>query len=133
MTARRICSGGPDGPKAARRNSRGMVTAELAVSTLAVLAVLTMLCWVIYVVVLQVRCMETAGEVARQAARGDQAGVRRAERDAPPGARVQVKSGVQTTSVVVRLDARPLARWLVVVPLHAEAAVATEPRPGGAR
>lgn len=109
-----------------------MVTAELAVSTLAVLAVLTMLCWAIYLVVLQMRCMETAGEVARQAARGDQAAVRRAERDAPAGAHVSVRAGARTTSVSVRVNARPLARWLVVVPLHAEAEVATEPRSGGA-
>lgn len=133
MAARHIHFGRPDNAKVMRHDSRGMVTAELAVSTLAVLAVLTMLCWVIYVVVLQVRCMETAGEVARQAARGDRAAVRRAERDAPPGAHVQVRSGVQTTSVTVRLDARPLARWLVVVPLYAEAQVATEPTRGGAQ
>lgn len=133
MPARHIRFGRPDNARVTRHDSRGMVTAELAVSTLAVLAVLTMLCCVIYLVVLQVRCMETAGEVARQAARGDRAAVRQAERDAPPGARVQVRSGRQTTSVTVRLDARPLARGLVVVPLHAEAEVATEPNTGGAR
>lgn len=108
-----------------------MVTAELAVSTLAVLAVLTMLCWAISLVVLQVRCVATAGEVARQAARGDRAAVRRAEQNAPAGARVVVTSGRQTTRAVVRLQARPLADWLVVVPLRAEAEVATEPAAGG--
>lgn len=116
-----------------RRGSRGMVTAELAVSTLAVLAVLTMMCWAIYLVVLQVRCVATAGEVARQAARGDQAAVRRAERNAPSGASVRVKAGRQTTSVVVTVRARPLARWLVAVPLQAEARVATEPDLGSGR
>lgn len=109
-----------------------MVTAELAVSTLAVLALLTMLCWAIYLVVLQMRCMETAGEVARQAARGDQTAVRRAELDGPPGSRVQVRTGSET-KVVVTLQARPFASWLVAVPLRAEAEVATEPGAGGAR
>jgi hypothetical protein len=110
-----------------------MVTAELAVATLAALAVLTMLCWGIYLVVLQMRCIDTAGEVARQAARGDSGGVRRARRDAPHGAGVTVHSNSRVTIVTVRLRARPFADWLVAVPLHAEAAVDTEPTPGGER
>lgn len=108
-----------------------MVTAELAVSTLAALAVLTMLCWGIYLVVLQLRCVDTASEVARQAARGDDGGVQRAKRDAPTGARVQVNASQKVTQVQVRLSARPFAQWLVAVPLHAEAEVDTEPNGGG--
>lgn len=107
-----------------------MVTAELAVATLAVMAVLTMLCWGIYLVVMQMRIIDTAGEVARQAARGDRAGVSRAERDAPAGALVSVSSGGALTSVRVRLTARPFASWLVSVPLHAEADVVPEPAAG---
>ena len=129
---RQIDSGPPDVARTRPQDSRGMVTAELAVSTLAVLAVLTMLCWAIYLVVLQVRCVGTAGEVARQAARGDQAAVRRAEQNAPPGARVAVTSSRQTTRAVVTVNARPLARWLLVVPLRAAAEVATEPSAEGA-
>ena len=104
-----------------------MVTAELAVATLAALALLTMLCWGIYLVVLQMRIIDTAGEVARQAARGDSAGVQRAKRDAPAGAQVRVSAGRQVTTVEVRLTARPLARWLVAVPLQARAEVVPEP------
>ena len=104
-----------------------MVTAELAVATLAALAVLTMLSWGIYLVVLQMRCIDTAGEVARQAARGDSAGVQRASHDAPKGAQVHVSSTGEATSVEVRPKARPFARWLVAVPLHAEAEVVPEP------
>lgn len=104
-----------------------MVTAELAVSTLAALAMLIMLCWGIYLLVMQMRCIDTAGEVARQAARGDKAAVQRARNDAPEGAQVRVSSGSQQTRVAVRLTARPFAHWLVAVPLHAEAEVATEP------
>lgn len=107
-----------------------MVTAELAVATLAVLAVMTMLCWGIYLVVMQMRIIDTAGEVARQAARGDRAGVARAEHDAPAGARVTVSSGTAVTSVRVRLTARPFATWLVSVPLHANADVVPEPAAG---
>lgn len=107
-----------------------MVTAELAVSTLAALAVLTMLCWGIYLVVMQMRCIDTAGEVARQAARGDAASVTQAEHDAPRGAQVQVHDGGQVVSVEVRLTARPLAHWLVAVPLRAGAQVLAEPAAG---
>jgi hypothetical protein len=108
-----------------------MVTAELAVSILAALAVLTMLCWAIFLVVMQMRCVDTAGEVARQAARGDQAAVARAKANAPRGASVQVTSRGVVTSVRVSVQARPLASWLVTVPLHADAEVVSEP--GAAR
>ena len=50
-----------------------MVTAELAVATLAALAMLTMMCWGVYLVVIQLRCTDTAAAVARQVARGDKA------------------------------------------------------------
>ena len=107
-----------------------MVTAELAVSILAALAVLTMLCWGIYLIVMQMRIIDTAGEVARQAARGDKAGVARAEDDAPRGAVVRVSAGPSATRVQVRLTARPFADWLVAVPLQAEAEVVPEPPAG---
>ena len=107
-----------------------MVTAELAVATLAAFALLVMLCWGIYLVMMQLRCIDTAAEVARQAARGDEAAVRRAERDAPTGARIAVKRTERTVRVWVRLEARPFADWLVSVPLEASAEVVPEPEAG---
>ena len=104
-----------------------MVTAELAVSILAALAVLTMLCWAIFLVVMQMRCVDTAGEVARQAARGDRAAVARAKANAPQGASVEVTSRGMVTSVRVSVQARPFAQWLVTVPLQAEAEIVSEP------
>ena len=59
-----------------------MVTVELAVATLAALALLLMMLWGIYLVVMQLRCVDTAAAVARQEARGDDAGVRLAKSDA---------------------------------------------------
>lgn len=109
------------------RDNRGMVTAELAVATLAAMALLIMLCWGIYLVVMQVRCIDVAAEVARQAARGDSAAVRRAEQQAPTGATVSIERGRAITTVEVRLVARPFAAWLVSVPLRAEAEVVPEP------
>ena len=62
-----------------RRDARGMVTAELAVTTLAAFAVLTMMCWGIYLVVTQLRCVDAAAAVARQAARDDDSAVVKAK------------------------------------------------------
>ena len=46
-----------------------MVTAELAVTTLAAFALLTTMCWGIYLVVTQLRCIDAAA-IARQASAG---------------------------------------------------------------
>ena len=52
-------------------DGRGMVTAELAVTTLAAFTLLIIMCWGIFLVVMQLRCIDTAAAVARQTARGD--------------------------------------------------------------
>jgi len=104
-----------------------MVTAELAVATLAAMAMLLLLSWGIYLMVLQVRCIDTAAEVARQAARDDDAAVSRAKREAPAGAQVHIARSEGLVTVKVDLVARPLARNLVAVPLHAKAEVVPEP------
>jgi hypothetical protein len=112
-----------------RRNDRGMVTAELAVATLAGMAMMIMLCWGIYLVVMQLKIIDVATEVARQAARGDELAVRRAEREAPAGTVVSIRRQPSITAVEVSLSARPFAAWLVVVPLRSYAEVV--PEPGG--
>lgn len=104
-----------------------MVTAELAVATLAALAVLLLLSWGVYLMVMQVRCIDTAAEVARQAARGDDAAVDRARREAPVGARIHIARSAALVRVEIRLVARPLATNLAAVPLRAEAEVVPEP------
>jgi hypothetical protein len=111
------------------RDGRGMVTAELAVTILAALALLVMMCWGIYLIVMQLRCIDTAAAVARQTARGDSAAVRKIKDGAPAGATVVVQQRPSLVTVTVRLSAKPLASWLVAVPLHAEAQVV--PEPGG--
>ena len=60
-------------------DGRGMVTAELAVTTLSAFTLLVMMCWGISLVVLQLRCIDTAAAVARQTARR-----RRGRRSARP-------------------------------------------------
>lgn len=106
-----------------------MVTAELAVTILAALALLVMMAWGIYLMVMQVRIVDTAAAVARQAARGDRAAVAKIKATAPDGAVVVLETKPSLITVTVRLSARPLAEWLVAVPLSARAQVI--PEPGG--
>ena len=110
-----------------RRSERGMVTAELAAATLAALAVVTLMCWGISLVVTQLRCVDAAAAMARQAARGDGAALSRAQASLPAGATARVLRAGGVVTVSVRVDARPLARWMVVVPLQATAQVLAEP------
>jgi hypothetical protein len=104
-----------------------MVTAELAVTTLSAFTLLVMMCWGVSLVILQLRCIDTAAAVARQTARGDQAGVAHARSQAPAGAKIAVQRRASLVTVTVRVAARPLADWLVVVPLQARAQVVPEP------
>jgi hypothetical protein len=108
-------------------DGRGMVTAELAVTTLAAFAVLTMMCWGIYLVVTQLRCVDAAAAIARQAARADTTAVGKAKAAAPSGATISIDKGPSLVTVTVRVKARPLGRWLPAVPLEARAQVVPEP------
>ena len=113
------------------RDARGMVTAELAVTTLAAFAVLIMMCWGIYLLVTQLRCVDAAAAIARQAARDDTMAVSKAKAAAPAGATIVLDKGLSLVTVTVRVKARPLGRWLVAVPLEARAQVIPEPAAGG--
>jgi hypothetical protein len=112
------------------QDGRGMVTTELAVTILAAFAVLTMMCWGIYLVVTQLRCVDAAAAIARQAARGDTTAVRKAKAAAPSGATISVDKGQNLVTVIVRVRARPLGSWLPAVPLEAKAQVVPEPTAG---
>jgi hypothetical protein len=118
------------GSKERGSKERGMVTAELAVTTLAAFAVLTMMCWGIYLVVTQLRCVDAAAAVARQAARADAAAVAKAKAGAPTGATIMIDKRPNLVTVTVRVRARPLGRWMAVVPLEARAQVVPEPAAG---
>ncbi len=111
-------------------DARGMVTAELAVTTLAAFALLTTMCWGIYLVVTQLRCVDTAAAVARQAARGDTIAVAKAKAAAPSGATIAIDERPSLVTVTVLVRARPLDGWLVTVPLEARAQVVPEPAGG---
>jgi hypothetical protein len=107
-----------------------MVTAELAVAITAAVAVMIMLCWGLALLVIQLRLTDTAGAVARQAARGDRAGVARAEAAGPRGAEIEVDRSGRTTSVIARLRVDPFGILTPTVTLRARAEVSTEPGVG---
>ncbi|MEA4945814.1 MAG: TadE family type IV pilus minor pilin [Propionicimonas sp.] len=104
-----------------------MVTAELALASLALAPVVAALGWVFGVLGLAFQCQGTASEVARQLARGDQAAAARAEAAAPTGAVVRASRSGDEVRVVVTLQARPWVAWLPAVPLELGATMLAEP------
>jgi hypothetical protein len=89
-----------------------------------------MMCWGIYLVVTQLRCVDAAAAVARQAARADDAAVARAKAGAPSRARILIDKRPGLVTVTVGVTARPLGRWMAAVPLEARAQVVPEPAAG---
>lgn len=114
------------------RCQAGMVTAEAAVSLLAMVIVLLGALWVITLLTFQARCLDAARDTARAAARGESVAVSRAEglRSAPPGARIGVATANGLVTAVVSVDAKPpwpgLSR-MPGIPLEGRAVVAPEP------
>lgn len=104
---------------------RGMVTAELAVGLLAVAVVISMVAGLAGVLLLQARCTDAASEIARQAARGDDAAVARAAADLPTGAVVDRARRGGIVVVTVRLPVQ-LAN-LPLIELSATARTVVEP------
>ncbi|MGC4153208.1 MAG: TadE family type IV pilus minor pilin [Propionicimonas sp.] len=113
--------------RSAAGDERGMVTAELGMASLLLAVVIVVVAWLVAVLGLLVRCQNTAWEVARQQARGDQKAAQQATSQAPPGARVGVHRSSGKVTVQVELGAQPWAGWLPVVPLSARAVVLLEP------
>jgi hypothetical protein len=120
-----------------KASARGMVTAELAVATLAAGVMLIMLSWGIFLISVQLRCMDSASEVARQIARGDDAAAAAARDRAPDGAGFELTKTSELVIVKVRVRVRPFAfrtgvaptrrSGLTAVKLDAEARVVPEP------
>lgn len=86
-----------------RWRERGMVTVELAFASMFVLAASVALAWGLWVLVAVDRCQLVADEVARQAARRDQAAMAKVIESAPPGAVVDVAERSGEVAVTVRL------------------------------
>ena len=90
-----------------RKGERGMVTAEFAVATLAAGALLAALSWGVFMITLQLRCIDSAAEVARKAARGDTAAVAAAKARAPLGATLAIRRTAELLTVEVVLPVHP--------------------------
>jgi hypothetical protein len=91
-----------------------MATAEFAGAIPAVVLVLVLALSAVTTVLDQVRCVDAARAAARAVARGDDAGTARSlgGRLAPPGARIDIRSGSQLVEVEVRGSPAPALRWL---------------------
>ncbi|OYN98800.1 TadE family type IV pilus minor pilin [Enemella evansiae] len=109
-----------------RPDERGSTTVEVALGLVSLLLATVTGVWLVLVVVLQARIVDTASEIARQEARGDRVAVARAEAEAPAGATVERSRDRGLAVVTVRLDARPLGAG-PAVPLQARARVLLEP------
>lgn len=107
-----------------------MVTAELAMASVGAVALLIILVGVLAIGVQQVHCVDTAAEVARQAARGDEEAESAARGKAPAGATVEVTKEGGFVVATVRLESR-LLHWLPAVPLGSTASVLLEPGESG--
>lgn len=109
-------------------NEDGMVTAELAIASLGLVAVAAAMVGVFGMLLLQVRCTDSAAEIARQAARGDSSAVERVSRNAPPQATVSVtRTDGGMVRVRVAAPVRPVAGIPVTVEVVGQAATPLEP------
>lgn len=103
-----------------------MVTVELVFGFLIVSIMLAVFGWGILLFGVQVGCIDTAKDVARQAARGDQDGVTKAEAQAPHGARVRVSTAGEQVSVEVTVRSKPFD-FIPAITLRADATALREP------
>jgi Flp pilus assembly protein TadG len=103
-----------------------MVTAELAIGAFVIAVLVMGLAGLFGAILAQVRCSDAASEIARQAARGDEAAVHQIEEGLPDSAVVNVaeSDGVVTAEVVVSLT--PWGEWLPSITVGGEASVRTE-------
>lgn len=85
-------------------DGRGMVTVELALGVLSVAVLTAMLGWIIHLGIVQVQCLDTATQVARQIARGDQHAAERAIQAAPARVRVDIRRTNGDVLAVARAD-----------------------------
>jgi hypothetical protein len=129
--------GGPDedrGPGDASgaqgRADVGSATVEIAVALPALVLVTVAALWGVTTASAQIACVDAVRAGARAAARGEPLPAVRTviERAAPPGARVEVRRGRETTAVAVRVALRPPAlTGFPALTLRARALAATEP------
>lgn len=127
MTRKATCQtrGGAHPDVRDRNADRGSVTVEAAFALGVLALVLAAALAGIACLVAQLRCVDAAGEAARLAGRGDDAGARLAvERLAPGGAQLDLSGGGEQVTAIVTVDA--LGGFLPRIRLRASATAARE-------
>jgi Flp pilus assembly protein TadG len=113
-------------PRLARGPDAGMVTVEAAIALCSFVVVLGIALAAIVAVTDQLRCTDAAREAARLAARGEpDEGRAAAQRIAPSGAQVSIRSDGDT--VAVEVSARPAGGLLPGVSVAGQAFAVAEP------
>lgn len=104
--------------RARRRDDRGMVTAEAAVVLPVLVVVLAMAVWLVACLSAQLRCVDSAREAARLAARGEAGSLveAAARTGAPRDARVTVTRAGDRVTVVVTSQVSPFGGVLARLP-----------------
>jgi len=110
-----------------RSSDRAAVTAEAAFASIALVLLLAVLVSALGVVVVQVQCVDAAGAIARQAARGDVPGVVEAESHVPQGGRIRLTTSRETVTVRVEADPSIIPGSSLTVKVAAEATAVLEP------
>jgi hypothetical protein len=103
------------------------VTVEAAFASVGLVALLGVLVSAIGMVIVQVQCVDAAGAIARQAARGDAPGVMEAQRHLPPGGRVTVRTTAGTVTVTVTARTSLVPGSVIGLDLAAESTAVLEP------
>jgi len=116
-------------PRQARDRDAGMVTVELAFGVVGLAAVVFFLIGCCAIVIVQLRCVDAAGEIARQAARNDQAAISKVVDGLPGAASVTRLDHDSAVRARVDIEFRPWGRWLFPVTVSADAETRRE---GGA-
>lgn len=107
-----------------RTSERGGVTVEAAIAIVSIMAVVVLCIGAITAATLHVRCVDSAREAARLAARGDrESAISTALRVAPDGADVAVRTEGEFVVATVRTH----SSLLPLVRISAEAVAALEP------
>jgi len=106
---------------------RGAVTVEAAFAAVGLVGLLAVLVSAIGVVLVQVQCVDAAGAVARQAARGDATGVAEAESHLPKGGGLVIRTTATTVTVRVEAQASIVPGSSLRVDLAAESTAVLEP------
>lgn len=90
----------------AANDARGMVTSEIAVGILGVLVASVLIATVVASLSLRAQCQATASEIARHAARGDDAAVAAVKAELPDHVAVTISEDGDLVVVTVRAPVR---------------------------